>query len=81
MIKEIKVQDPYSVLGFKVQQITMLLHNLEFHIRGISESRGIAAIDDRQIMETYRALDRTLIENLRFNHHIDKLPEVKDGSH
>ena len=78
MIKEIKVQDPYSVLGFKVQQITMLLHNLEFHIRKIAEERDK---DDPQIRDTYNALDRTLIENLRFNHHVNKLPEVKDGSH
>ena len=77
-LKTIKVQEPYSVLGFKVTQINVLLHNLEFHIRQIAEERDKG---DPQIRDTYNALDRCLIENLRFNHHINKLPEVKDGSH
>ena len=71
----------YSVLGFKVSQINVLLNNLEFHIKQISESRGGDPEKDQQIMDTYNALDRTRIENLRFNNQINKLPEVKDGSH
>jgi hypothetical protein len=69
----------YSVLRFKVSQINILLQNLEFHIREISESRGDQ--DDEQIKNLYEALDRVRIENLRFNYLIEQLPEVKDGSH
>ena len=71
--------ETYSALRFKVSQINVLLHNLESHIRAISESRGDQ--DDEQIKNLYETLDQVRIENLRFNHLIEQLPEVKDGSH
>ena len=73
-------KEKYSVLRFKVSQINILIHNLIVHINQIAESRDIEPELAKDLNNCVEALDRTKSANSEFNHLIEKLPEVINGS-
>jgi len=73
-------KEKYSVLRFKVSQINILIHNLMAHIRIIADDRNIEPELAKDLNKCVEALDRTKSANSEFNHLIEKLPEVIDGS-
>lgn len=74
MIKERK---PYSVIGFKVDQLSVLLGNLNVHINQLEE------LKDGGSPVVVRALRRYLkacqADFKKFQKIVDNLEEVKDG--
>ena len=72
MIKERK---PYSVIGFKIDQLSVLLGNLNVHINQLEELGGSA--------DEVAALRRSLVviqERFKiFEFLVNNLKEVKDG--
>ena len=73
-------KEKYSVLRFKVSQINILIHNLMAHIRIIADDRNIEPELAKDLNKCVEALDRTKSANSEFNHLIEKLPEVINGS-
>jgi len=73
----IKVKDPYSVFGFKMQQIEVLLNNLNHHIDLIKESRD--GKSDVHLRAVARYLLRSQNEFKGFKKSANNLKEVKDG--
>lgn len=73
-------KEPYSALRFKVSHINLLIHNLMAHIRIIANDRNIEPELAEDLGKCIEALDRTKSANSEFNHLIEKLPEVINGS-
>jgi hypothetical protein len=73
-------REPYSALRFRVSHINLLIHNLMAHIRMIAHSRNIEPELAKDLNKCVEALDRTKSANSEFNHLIEKLPEVINGS-
>ena len=73
MIKERK---PYSVIGFKVDQISVLLGNLNVHI---NELEKLGTRSDDEVKALRRCLVVTQERFNIFEFIVDNLEEVKDG--
>lgn len=71
---------PFSALRFTVSHINVLIHNLMAHIRLIADRRDIEPELAEDLVKCIEALDRTKSANSEFNHLIEKLPEVINGS-
>ena len=73
----IKKRKPYSVIGFKVDQLSVLLGNLNVHIDQLEE------LKDGGSPVVVRALRRYLkacqADFEKFEKIVDNLEEVKDG--
>jgi len=74
MIKERK---PYSVLGFKVDQIELLLRNLNVHLYDLQELRNGKAGVEIRALERY--LDNSRLNFQIFKNLTNNLKEVQDG--
>jgi hypothetical protein len=74
MIKERK---PYSVIGFKVDQLSVLLGNLNVHINQLEEIRnGGSPVELRALKRYLKACQADFI---KFKKLVNNLEEVKDG--
>jgi len=74
MIKERK---PYSVLGFKVDQIELLLRNLNVQLYDLQELRNGKAGVEIRALERY--LDNSRLNFQIFKNLTNNLKEVQDG--
>lgn len=74
----IKERKPYSVIGFKIDQLSVLLGNLNVHINQLEEIRNGGSPVEVRALKRY--LKECQADFTKFKTLVNNLPEVRDGS-